>query len=301
MKNSKLHLFYIYIAFTRYKKGFLYIWMRYVIAPRIHRCKKTLEKPQTYENLSMHMLFGKRDFTMGLWSLASFYKNSKVIGKLFVHSDGSLGEKEKATVTRLFPSVVIIDAKETLKLHENFFKEHSVLKEFRETYTKFQSKKLLDPYLSSDREYLLILDSDMLWFNNPGEIEEVVKNKKDEALMMSDGDGDFAYVTFKNGEQLSEEVAAFNSGVTLFKKTQFDLKKVALYVDSIDYLHSRFTDQACYASVLWPYLKMLPKDTYIIKGALHKDLVMRHYTSPSRAKFYTLGLNRMWKELICVQ
>lgn len=301
MKNLKQHIFYIYVAFTRYKKGFFYVWMRYVVARRILNFTGILEKESTVDNLSVHMLFGKRDFVMALWSLASFYKHSKVIGNLYVHSDGSLDNRDMKVIKRMFPSAKIVDAKNVVRDHKAFFDAHPVLKKFRIEYTKFQSKKLLDPFLSSDKEYRLILDSDMLWFKNPSEIEEAVKNKQNSALMMSDGDSDFAYVTFKDGSRLSDEIAEFNSGVTLYRKDHFDLVKVEKYIESIAYMQTRFTDQACYATVLQPYLKMLPKDRYIIKGELHEGRVLRHYTSPSRAKFYILGLDRMWKELLCVQ
>ena len=301
MKNLKQHIFYIYVAFTRYRRGFFYIWMRYFVAQRILKFKGVLEKPQTVDNLSMHMLFGKRDFVMALWSLASFYKHSKVIGNLYVHSDGSLDADNIKVIGKLFPSAKIIDAKNILHDHVEFFNAHPVLKKFRTEYAKFQSKKLLDPFLSSDKEYRLILDSDMLWFKNPSEIEEVVKNKKNSALMMSDGDGDFAYVTFKDGSCLSDEIAGFNSGVTLYRKEHFNLKEVEKYIGSIAYMETRFTDQACYATVLRPHLNMLPKDRYIIKGELHEGRVLRHYTSPSRAKFYILGLDRMYKDLLCAQ
>lgn len=301
MKNLKQHLFYIYVAFTRYRRGFFYLWMRYVVARKILNFKGVIEKEKTVENLSIHMLFGKRDFVMALWSLASFYKHSKVIGDLYVHSDGSLDGANLKVIRGLFPSVKVIDAKGVLDDHADFFNEHPVLKEFRTSYTKFQSKKLLDPFLSSDKEYRLILDSDMLWFKNPSEIEEVVKGGENRALMMSDGDGDFAYVMFKDGSRLSDEIAGFNSGVLLYRKDQFNLVNVEKYIESIDYMNTRFTDQACYATVLYSYLSMLPRERYIIKGELNDKRVLRHYTSPSRAKFYILGLDRMHKDLLCVQ
>lgn len=298
MKNLKSHLYYIYLSFTRYRKGFFYLWMRYVVAPRIVRFEGILEKPVTHPELSMHMLFGARDFLIALWSLASYFSHSRIIGTLYLHSDGSLTACHRTILARLFPSAHFIDARTILETHKEFFVAHPTLAEFRKNYKKFQSKKLLDPYLSSPAPYRLILDSDMLWFKHPTELEENISLPHPYSTMMSDGDGDFAYVTFKDGTIISEEIASYNSGVTFYAKQAFDLRALEAYIESVDYMHSRFTDQACYATILKPTLKMLPKDRYIIKGTLTEKIVMRHYTSPSRAKFFIYGLNFMWKDIL---
>lgn len=298
MSALKTHLYYLFIAFTRYRRGFFYLYMRYWVAPAIARYRGPLEKAVTHPHLTIHMLFGARDFTMALWSLASYYRVSRVIGRLYVHSDGTLSRQQRTIISRLFPSSLFVDATDILETHKDFFAAHPTLETFRRTYTKFQSKKLLDPYLSSDARFRLILDSDMLWFKNPDEIEANLASRAPRAMMMSDGEDGFAYVTFKDGTRLSDELASYNSGITLYAKEHFAIAAFEEYLARIDYLHTRFTDQACYATLLKPYLTMLPKDRYIIKGALTSEVVMRHYTSPSRAKFYILGLDRVWKDIV---
>ncbi len=299
MQALKEHLRAIYKAFFQYRRGFLYLAMRYIVAPRILTHKAPLERPVTHQNLSMHMLFGARDFLMALWSLASFYHVSRVIGTLYLHSDGTLQERHIRTLQRLFPSAHVVDAKDILSTHKDFFITHPELEVFRRTYRKFQAKKLLDPYLSSSAEFRLILDSDMLWFMHPVEIEENLSSTSPRALMMSDGDTDFAYVFFKDGTRISDTIASYNSGVTLYRKDQFNLETLKEYLGRVDYTNSRFTDQACYATILEPYLTMLPKDRYILKGSLDDTpRVMRHYTGPQRPKFYILGLDRLWKAIL---
>lgn len=298
MSNLRNHLYYIYLAFTRYKKGFLYLWMRYIVAPKILSREEKIEKPITHKNLSIHMLFGSRDFLMACWSLASWYANSHVIGQLYIHSDGTLNESQKSVLKKLFPTHSFIDASEVVDTHKTFFEKHPTAHSFRKNYKKFQSKKLLDPYLSSDKPMRLILDSDMLWFKNPEEIESNLASGTPRAMMMSDGDGEYAYVTFKDGTKISKEIAGFNSGITLYRKDQFDISALEDYINKVDYMNTRFTDQACYATILKPHLVMLPKDRYILKGALTENIVMRHYTGPQRAKFYLLGLDRIWKNIL---
>lgn len=289
-------------AFLRYGMGFRYLYMRLVVAPSILRVR-VIEKPPTHENLSMHMLFGRRDFLMALWSLASFYHVTSVRGKLYVHNDGTLIDSHLVTLARLFPNAIFVDARTSVAEHADFYAAHTDLRDFRTQFKGFQAKKLLDPYLVSDKEFRLILDSDMLWFKDPVELKEAVEAGVPHALMMSDrtGAGERSYVTFKDGSQISEEIAACNSGVTLYRKDQFDLTKFSEYLSKTDYLHRKFTDQACYATILQPSL--LPEDTYLIKGTLTEHVVMRHYTNPSRAKFYCYGLNFIARDILdsCAQ
>ena len=70
------------------------------------------------------------------------------------------------------------------------------------------------------------------------------------------------------------------------------------YLNRIDlsYTH-HFVEQAAFASCLTG-VTALPRTGYIIKGELKDDVVMRHYTSPSRAKFFLYGLNRIWQDIL---
>jgi hypothetical protein len=289
-------------AFLKYGMGWCYLYYRFWVARQMLWVKE-IEKPVTHPELSIHMLFGARDFLMALWSLASFYRVSSVRGALYLHSDGTLIDTHRVTLARLFPNAVFVDARTVLTDNKTFFDSHPDLKQFREQYRGFQSKKLLDPFLASNATYRLILDSDMLWFKDPTELRACVEARVPRPLMMSDrtGQGGRSYVTFTDGTRISEDIAACNSGVTLYRKDQFNLDVFSAYLAKTDYLHKKFTDQACYATILNPTL--LPEERYIIKGALTDTIVMRHYTNPSRAKFYCYGLNFIARDILaaCAQ
>ena len=113
--------------------------------------------------------------------------------------------------------------------------------------------------------------------------------------MMTNQDA-FVHVEFADGSKTTDEVAKANSGVVVYREDQFPLGQVEAYVAKTDYLNKKFTDQACFATVLKPAL--LSESTYIIKGTLTDAVVLRHYTSPSRAKFFFYGLNFIWKDIL---
>lgn len=292
MKNLKSHLYYIYLSFTRYRKGFFYLWMRYVVASRITRFKGVLEKPVTNDTLSMHILFGHRDVLIACWSLASFYQNSTLIGSLTVHNDGSLTEKDKSTIRRLFPSVRIVGADELTQEAKKVFLHYPRIQEFFKT-PLWQARKLIDPYLASRKEIILMLDSDLLWFKHPHGLNDHIVRSYNSVLMMSNG-STLCKISFKDGSELDDARAKANSGVILFKKNTFDLERLEQYLNNVELVPHQFLEQAGYASA-FTMVELLPENEYVIKGKAEDSVTMRHYTGPSRAKLFLRGIPYLCK------
>jgi hypothetical protein len=245
------------------------------------------------------MLTCHRDAVMAAWSLASYYAFSKVIGHLTLHNDGSLTQTEILMFKRLFPSVTIVNANDFFITHENALAEHPILRKFRSEFTGFQAKKIIDVFLERKGDIVLYLDSDMLWFKNPKELVEEINNSARNVSYMMSNHPERIHVTYKDGTQSSDMVAECNSGVILFHKDNYDLNKVSEYIGNVDYMtrESIFSDQACFATVL-PNVHILPRDAYFIKGEINEHTIMRHYTGPSREKFYFYGINLIYKAIL---
>lgn len=283
-------------AFGKYGlRGFSYVYWRYIMAPRIMYRRTPIHSPTARSDLEIHMLFGERDFLMALWSLASFYCVMPEVGVLVVHSDGTLTDTHKGILKKLFPTCVIEDAAHFLHLHEQELLQFPDLITFRREFKGFQAKKLIDQYVVAKKPLRLLLDSDMVWFKEPTEIVESIRQGVPRPLMMTNADAR-VHVLFKDGSTTSDRVAQANSGIVLYRVDQFSLSAVDRYVALTDYRNKKFTDQACFASVLEP--DFLPDERYLIKGTLTKDVVMRHYTSPQRLKFYFYGINRVYRDIL---
>ena len=295
MKNSiiKDHLKHIYKAFRYYNKVGLYLWVRYIIAPRILAWPHSLEKGKKRDDMSMHIFFGERDFVMALWSLASFYRVMPQVGQLFIHSDGTLNETHRKKINILFPNARIEDSKHFMREHPEILNEYPVLKKFRETYKKFQVR-IIDYYFLSDKKYRLFIDSDLLWFKTPSEIVESLEQGIPKPLMMSNGE--FVRMEFADGSFTDDRTSLPNDGILLTRQDQLDPKRMELFLNKCDYIGKRFGDQAWMSWVL--DYDLLPVGTYIIKGTLTDQIVVRHYTSPSRTKFFIYGLDRMWDKIL---
>jgi hypothetical protein len=241
------------------------------------------------------MLFGERDFLMALWSLASFYQVMPEVGALVIHSDGTLTDLHKKSIKKLFPTCVIEDAAHFLNLHEHELSKFPSLVTFRREFKGFQAKKLIDQYVVAKKPMRLLLDSDMVWFREPTELVGAIRQGVPRPLMMTNADAR-VHVQFKDNTSTSDRVAQANSGIVLYREDQFSLSAVQSYVAMTDYHNRKFTDQACFASVLEP--DFLPDERYLIKGTLTPQVVMRHYTSPQRLKFYFYGINRVYRDIL---
>jgi len=275
--NLKLELFYLRKACFEYHAPFKYLYNKYLIAPRILKTNKILDQPINHQDLSVHILTCHRDLVMFIWSLASFYKNMNIIGQLYIHSDGSLTQKDKSILNKLFPSAKIIEKKSD--------------------YQYLLLQKLFDPYYLSDKKIHLIIDSDLLWFKNSKEIEGEIKNNAQNSLMMV-GQGIGCPVYFNNNKKLSAELSYLNSGIVLYHKDNFNLDKLEKYlahIDNTNLANKHFVEQAGYASCL-ENIKPLPESKYIIKGPVQAETIVKHYTSPRRPLFYIEGLKILAKK-----
>lgn len=293
-KKIKLELFYVKKAFFEYHHGLKYIINKHILAPKILKYDGVLEKSITNPDISMHMLVCHKDVIPSLWSLGSFYSVSRLIGKLFIHSDGTLTENDKNIFARFFPSASIIDAGLFVDKYSEKLNEYSALKEFRMKYQEYFSfKKIIDPYFVSDKQMRLILDSDIVWFASPNDLEEQVALGCLKSQMQDNVIPIFA--TFNDGSRTNDYIARANAGIMCYHINNFSIQRFEEFLNKID-LNNRqnlhFADQAGHAFSL-NNLEYLPVSKYPIKGSVGAETIARHYTSPRRPLFYIEGLEKI--------
>jgi hypothetical protein len=299
MRNLKKFLYTFYKVIFRYRAGFRYVYYKYFIARKITRWETPLEKKITHPNLSIHMLTCHRDAILAAWSLASYFYFSKAVGHVTLHDDGTLTQADKKMFKKLFPNTKIQNTNDFFLNHESTIARYPVLKKFRSEFPEFQSKKLIDVFFERRGNIILFLDSDLLWFQNPKELVKAVDNGARGVSYMMSNHPERIHVMYKDGTQTSDKVAECNSGVILFHEDNYDLDKVGEYLKKTDYMSRKsiFSDQACFATVL-PNVHILPRNSYFIKGEITNDTIMRHYTGPSREKFYFYGVNLLHKKIL---
>lgn len=287
LKDLKREFYITRRAFFERKIGFRYIYYRFIKGPSILGWKKPIETPVVYEDLAVHILVCARDLVMTLWSLVSFYQKSGVVGKLYIHSDGSLKEKHFRILRRLLPSAEII-------LPEDFEKEFAAMdvqewiKKFRTEQDVVFLKKLVDPNYTSDEPYIFVIDPDLWWMDVCKEVQMVMEGKDDHAHMMASDQVN--KVWFTNDEELPDELSYFNGGMIFYKKDQLDFDRLAEFFSRIDMNKKQlFIGQSGHAYSLNNLLP-LPLDEYVVRGPISEKTRVKHYTSPERERFFTIGV-----------
>lgn len=168
------------------------------------------------KSLELHMLVCEKDFLRSFWALKSFFYYSRLPATLVIQNDGSLSSEQLNRYQDHFPGCIINtdndDAIEKALIGYpmcQFFLKHHVI-----------SKKLFHPLLLSKSEYLIVMDSDILWFNRSKVIQKCVRK----VLPFYVDGGPGAYV--RNQEFMENNLGLFpadnvNSGIVGYQKSQF--------------------------------------------------------------------------------
>src|SRR3989338_4575937 len=130
MQDVKRELFQIRKAWSTYHNTLHYLRNRFVLSRSILRYHHVLEKPETAARLSIHVMLGHPHVTMALWSLGSFYAVSRSIGTLYIHSDGTLTERDREVLIRFFPRAEIVDPETALITYASAYDRFPRLKAF---------------------------------------------------------------------------------------------------------------------------------------------------------------------------
>jgi len=293
LRQIKKEFFYIRKSFFVYKRGSKYLVNKYLTAKKILQKKEVIEKKTNNGDLSVHLLTCHRDMVMLLWSLASYFRSFRVFGDLHIHSDGTLTVGDKKILKKYFPSARIVDSENFVRDYAEALDEYPVISRFRKEKNQYVLlKKIIDPYFVSDKPLRLIIDSDLLWFCRPKEIEDAIERGIENPLMMRTRK---KCPVFLRGKKFPEELSQLNSGIVLYKKKDFRPEVFSEYLNSIDESNPEnrhFIEQAGYAHTLFG-VTPLPEDRYIALGSVASNTVMRHYTSPRRALLYIEGIEKL--------
>ncbi|HPL95304.1 MAG TPA: hypothetical protein PLF15_00785 [bacterium] len=292
-KGLKWELSHLKKAFLAYHQGWRYIFNKFFIAKKIIR-EKFSYASNAESNLSIHVLVCQRDFIMLLWSLKSFFSFFNYPFQLYLHNDGTLSLKQINILKKYFPKAICVEPTEIL--NNKNLTAYPVIKNFLLTHPNYYlMKKIVDSYFISEKNNILVIDSDLLWFKAPEELLNNLNNNCDKSLMMwSPLPGP---VYFKDGTVLDENLSHYNSGIVLYQRANFNLVKLSEYLEKIDTdnpTNFQFIEEAGFTQCL-KNLQLLPKEKYIIKGKVDEQIVARHYTSPRRPGFYLEGLSILIK------
>ena len=255
-----------------------------------YRCEKK-------ENFEIHILCQKDDVIPAIWSLWSFLKNSQLCPKIVIHDDGSLDKNSADIFSEKFDDVEIIWKKDADELIDRMSVGQTI-KDYRDNGHPL-ILKLIDIFLLSRTEKVMILDSDVLFFKNPEEITSFVKGSCGRDALISRANSGFSIRA--NGNYLEKygliekKVELMNSGIIVYDKSSISENKLNEYLENCGLnMSDYFVEMTGWNCLVGQTnYEFLPPDRYIIKGKPDFKTVAKHFTSPRRHEFYAYGIDRI--------
>ncbi len=250
----------------------------------------------------LHVLCQKSDVWMLTWSLKSLLFHSTLTPKVIIHNDGSLDQFACYHLKRIFSNIRIISRQEadatvlpkipkTSKLYKYRSEGHPLLLD------------LIDPIIYAENDKLVVLNSDILFFKTPREVDDFIINQSDTDVLVSRQPKSYVMAIssdYVNKHSLIQKEAGYiNCGITLLNRKAISLE------DSVDFFEHCLLPIKDYLveAMGWVALvgktnfKFLPDDTYHIKGMLHENTIAKHFTSGRRHELYGYGIAHVQSQI----
>lgn len=256
------------------------------------------EKPNP---IPVHVLTGQEDWLLAAWMLASWFHFTQQGWHVVIHDDGSLSDDAATTLRRMFPGARIIPRGEADAALERTLMPYPFCLDYRRAHPL--ALKIFDMKHFAEDDRFLIIDSDVLFFQRPGELINWTRAETDDCWFNEDVEE----ATLLGPEEAFAELGVklwprVNSGLCLLSKQalDFDFCDCALAQTSILRGHVWRIEQTLFALCASRHGKggLLPAN-YEVSLNKHASagVIARHYVGAVRDRFYGEGLKRLRKEL----
>ncbi|MFD0765429.1 hypothetical protein ACFQZI_11250 [Mucilaginibacter lutimaris] len=253
------------------------------------------------EGLAIHFLTGKKYLYQTLFCIRSLILVSKAKFRFVLVDDGSFDDELINRINKQLPEAEIVTKNIiTQNLEKVIPKAHfPYLHHKRAVYPHI--KKLTDIHTLSGDAWKLVLDSDMLFWDEPCEILEWLCAPK-HALHMTDCDEAYGYST-KLMEELSGKTVKplINVGAIGLNSDAINWEDLERWTEVLEKREgtSYYLEQALSAMLVGDHnASALPADIYIVnpgkKAVTEQAGSLHHYVDLSKEGYY----KQAWKKLI---
>jgi hypothetical protein len=205
-------------------------YAKQVLLPRIFEAQPISSR----SGLEVHMLLNHARVAEGTWSLYSFAHFFPEPCQLIVHSDGSLDERDIRSLNHLFPGLRIVTRSDadTYVTGELIQRKLNMCAKLRQSF--IFSLKLFDPYLYSESNYFVTLDSDILTYRYQRLIADLVRSGQS---FFSEDNGYRACVSRLEFEQMAgtPPLANCNAGLLGVARLAVDLDAIERWLENSNF------------------------------------------------------------------
>ncbi|MHC5538488.1 hypothetical protein ACYOEI_09685 [Singulisphaera rosea] len=289
--RSWLHRHPSWLAFREMgQEGYKNAWLRRSYQKRI------LSTPPMRTGhggpVEIRVLTWRRDWMNLIWALKSFYHVAEVDYPLFIH-DGGLLPHQADVLRHHFPDATLVPAAEADAKVVDIFTRRGLKRCLEYRLKNVSTRKLFDFFAFSEAEYLLVIDSDIVFFRKP---ELLLVPPGGVAVNRYNRDCDYWY-----SMELDELDEAFgirppdriNSGLALIKRDSIDFDDIERWLENPKLFENRWvTEQTIHALCSQVHGVELLPETYLVdtKPGLSPELVCKHYPGFFRTLLYQEGM-----------
>ncbi len=289
VRNNPLYLDFRWST----REGLRHAWRR----RRMQR--KILKTPPIYTSrggpVEVRMLTWRRDCLDAIWALKGFYHFSTCDYPLYIH-DGGLAEGQAALLQAHFPNATIVTADAADREVETTLAGRGLERCLEYRRVNITTRKLFDFFLLSNADYVISIDSDIVFFRKPELLcvprSGISKNRYNQ-------DDGYWY-----SMSLEEMEASFgirpregiNSGLSVVRRQSIDFDSIERWLANRKLREDRWvTEQTLQALCSTVYGVELLPETYCVstKPGLRPDTVCKHYTGFFRYLQYEEGMRQL--------
>ncbi|MCC5805494.1 MAG: hypothetical protein JJU00_04110 [Opitutales bacterium] len=291
----------VLLARRDWTRGWRAVYHDYWTARKVLRWRPAAaDKPP--EKVSVHVLTGEYDWRYAAWMLASWFHFTERNWPVFIHDDGSLPPEAVFLYATILPEATVITRARSDAEVDAALEGRPLCIKGRHFYNP--SLKFFDTRHYAPHDRLIILDSDVLFFQRPSLLLDWVDGRSGGFMFMHDvADAsalDKETVRRTLGMDLMECV---NSGMCFLPKSLIDLDFTERCLAETELLQTtRWTfEQTLFALCASRNAdgRLLPK-TYelTLNPAMRPDSVARHYVGRVRQLIYSEGIRRLRRDLL---
>jgi hypothetical protein len=247
--------------------------------------------------LELHVLTCEKDFMDLLWALKTFYFYSKLKTRLTIHDDGTLNSNRVRTLKTHFANCQVVMKNDADIYVGRLLKDHEFCSKYRFDDRTKLGIKLFDFVFYSQTKKIIFLDSDVLFFKKPAEINEFITAGKN--FFLSDYMDAFSLPRNLLHTLLGLEIECrVNTGLMFINVEKiYDLVLIESFLKAAyerDLPQPPWAEQTAWALIISKYRHLfvrLPNVYQISQQRITETTVSHHFVNDgSRIHFHTKGL-----------
>jgi hypothetical protein len=245
--------------------------------------------------VEVRVLTWRRDWINLIWAVKTYYHFAGVDYPLVIH-DGGLLARQVEALRGHFPDARFIPITEADVRFPSELRRRGLPRSAEYRAKNVTTRKLFDFFLDSTADYVISIDSDIVFFRRP---ELLIVPPRGLGVNRYNEDHGFWY-----SMSIEELKAAFgiapppgvNSGLSVVRRESIDFPAIEQFLENpVLFGDAWVTEQTLHALLSARYgLELLPP-TYRIGGSpgLAPDIVCKHYPGAPRPLLYNEGMRQL--------